>query len=187
MEFEVSFEKINDIVFYFDEGKFEPYEDDDIAKAIRGEITTEGKKIGEIRLYEAYNDNGFYQMCDNVSEDMGILAGLICDEKGCVSKKYLFNDADEYDSIFVLDNITIDEEYRRKGIGSAIVANLQKMLEYKFGFCKIIFLQASNFETGHKLGFDSKEFIDGNRKLIKFYKRAGFKIAKENVMVYLAP
>lgn len=186
MEFEVSFTELNDIIFCFDEGECEPYEED-VAKTIIGKITTEGKKIGEIRLYRVYNDNKFYQICDDISEDMGILAGLICDESGCISKNLLFEGADEFDSVFVLDNITIDEEYRGNGIGSAIIANLQKMLEYKFEFCRIIFLQASDFETGHKLGFDSKEYIEGNKRLMDFYKKAGFKTVKENVMIYLKP
>ena len=66
-------------------------------------------------------------------------------------------------------------------------ARLAEGLIDKLEFCRIIFLQASDFETGHKLGFDSKEYIEGNKRLMDFYKKAGFKTVKENVMIYLKP
>lgn len=85
--------------------------------------------------------------------------------------------------IFILDHIELDEKYRHKGIGSDLIKNLPNMLRYQFDYGSNIFLCASDFESAKKYGFESDEYKNACLKLIEFYKKCGYKIIKDNVMV----
>ena len=84
----------------------------------------------------------------------------------------------------ILDQITIEKEYRGKGIGSGVVKHLLYMLNYQFGSGCVIFLYASDYEAAKEYGFDSDEYRAGCNRLISFYKRLGFRLIKNNVLVY---
>ena len=58
------------------------------------------------------------------------------------------------------------------------------MMNYQFSSGKAIFLCASDYESADKYGFDSEEYREGTKKLVEFYKKLGFKVVKNNVMVY---
>lgn len=183
MVYEVQFEKQDMILFNFEEGKCHPVDfSNDEPNVINGRITLDDKKIGFIRLYELDNDNSFFGKCDNASGDCEVIANSICGKRGAVFKKYLPLNS-EYESILILDQIEIDKEYRNLGIGSEIVKNLLYMINYQFGYGCTIFLCASDYESAKKYGFDSEEYISGRNRLISFYKKAGFRIIKDNVMV----
>ena len=77
----------------------------------------------------------------------------------------------------------VEESYRGKGIGSSVVKKLIYMMNYQFGSGKTLFLCASDFETAHDYGFDSREYKEGTKRLVEFYKKLGFKVVKNNVLV----
>lgn len=128
------------------------------------------------------NDTLFYERCDAVSGDCNVIASCICGKSGAVLKKYL-KDEFKFSNIYILDNITINKEYRNHGIGSTIIKNLFKRLIYQFGSASTIFLCASDFESAKLYGFDSENYKTGTKRLIKFYSELGFKTIKNNVMV----
>lgn len=187
MEFEVKMELNHHIDYWFKNGGYSAYaSDEDEPISVMGTISIDDEKIGWFVGYELYNDRNFYITCDDVSGDLETIATTICNKTGAVSKKYLTDEAD-YEKIFILDHIEIDEKYRNKGIGSDIIKNLPKMLRYQFDYGANIFLCASDFESAQKYGFDSEEYKNGCQKLIKFYEKFGYKVIEDNVMVYNAP
>ena len=87
--------------------------------------------------------------------------------------------------VYVLDQITIDKEFRNRGIGSVIIKNLLQMINYQFGGRgSTVFLCASDYEAAAQYGFESSEYEKGKNRLIEFYKKLGFCIVKDNIMVY---
>lgn len=184
MNFTVTLERTNPITYDFDGDRFDVFDDsEDEPVAIVGEILIDGNKIGEITLYEFNNDQEFFELCDARSGDCSVIAKAICGKSGAVLKKYLTKDS-EYEAIYILDNITIDKEYRGQGIGAAIVKNLLKMITYQFGEASNLFLCASDFEAAKEHGFESPEYEEGRNRLIKFYSKLGFRVIKDNIMVY---
>ena len=183
MDFEITL-RLNDyVIYFFDNEEFSAYDaEKDGPISIRGDITVDGNIIGNLEGYQLYNNTGFFTLCDMVSSDCEAIASTICDETGAVRRKYLVYESG-YDKIFILDKIEIDEHYRNKGIGSAIIKKLSKMLRYQFDFGSNIFLCASDYESAKKFGFKSKEYKEGSKRLIEFYKRCGYKVIKDNIMV----
>ena len=185
MEFMIELYRCNDICFNFVEGECSPVDlVDGEPHKIFGTIKDEdGREIGDFNLYELDNDCEFYDKCDTVSGDVEVVAATICGKRGSVLKKYI-PDFTYFDTILILDRITIKEKYRGKGIGSSIVKSLAYTMKYQFGSGKAIFLCASDYESADKYGFDSEEYKEGTNKLVEFYKKFGFKVVKNNVMVY---
>lgn len=184
MDFTVELNKCNDICFDFRDNECSPIDlvSDEPYKYL-GTITDEnGHIIGDFTLYELDNDCDFYYKCDAVSGDSEAIASTICGTKGNVLKKYIPN-LSCIDTILILDNITIKEEYRGKGIGSNVVKKLLCMTNYQFDIGKALFLCASDFESAKKYGFDSIEYKNGTDRLINFYKKQGFKVVKDNILV----
>lgn len=65
MEFEVKFEKDAELYFQFSDGEMEAVDAAaEEAVPVLGQITADGEEIGQIILYELYNDELFYQKCD---------------------------------------------------------------------------------------------------------------------------
>ena len=183
MDFSIEFEEKNSIIFDFFDGECEPLNlRDDEPEIIRGTITCDDHKIGYVDVYKLDNDSSFYRKCDNFSDDSAMIAEAICDENGCVLEKFLPSDS-FWHSIFILDRIYIDKEFRGKGIGSAIISNLLNMLNYQYDFCCAVFLSASAFETADEFGPDSQEYIDECRRLDSFYKKNGFVKVENNIYV----
>lgn len=184
MNFTVTLDRTNPITYDFGEGQFEVFDDsEDEPVFIAGEILIDGNKIGDLTLHELNNDKEFFELCDARSGDCSVIAKAICGKSGAVLKKYLTKDS-EYEAIYILDNITIDKEHRGQGIGSAVVKNLLKMITYQFGEASNLFLCASDFEAAKEHGFDSPEYEEGKNRLIGFYSRLGFRVIKDNIMVY---
>lgn len=118
-----------------------------------------------------------------ISGDCEVIASSICGKRGNVLKKHI-PDISDFDTILILDKIEINKNFRRNGIGSGIIRKLIYMMHYQFGSGKAIFLCASDYESADKYGFDSEEYREGTKKLVEFYKKLGFKVVKNNVMVY---
>ena len=186
MDFEVILERRNSVIHNFYDGEYQPYDDIEDPAQICGEIIIDNKCIGSIRLYELYNDDRFRDRCDSVHGDVETVASAICGKSGAVLKKYLSEES-AYDYIYILDEIRIDKEYRNCGIGSVVIKNLFKMLNYQFDSGSTIFLCASDFESAAKYGFESEEYKNGKKRLIQFYKRMGFRVVKDNIMVNGSP
>ena len=183
MDFYVKLEKSNSITHHFYDGEYNPYDDlEEEPSKIWGEIFIDNKSIGSIRLYELVNDEYFRDKCDSVHGDVAIVASVVCGKSGSVLKKYLSKES-EYDYIYILDEIIINKEYRNCGIGSTVINNLFKMLNYQFDSGSTIFLCASDFETAAKYGFESEKYENGKKRLIQFYKKLGFRVVKDNIMV----
>lgn len=184
MNYSVQLERCSNVIFSFDDEECTPIDMyNEEPNSIDGRISLNNEYIGFFRVYELYNDCGFFDRCDAVSEDCKIIASTICGKSGKVLKKYL-PDAAEYDAILILDQIEINEKYRGMGIGSNVVKNLLYMIKYQLDSGCAIFLCASDYEAAKKYGFDSDEYRDGCKRLIKFYKKQGFKTIKDNIMVY---
>lgn len=184
MDFTVALERNNSIVYQFEDDQFEPFDTNEEAPTlICGEIRVDDNKIGRIMLYELYNNKDFLRHCDSVSGDCSDVAGAICGKSGAILKKYLSGES-EYDCVYILDEITIDKKYRNQGIGSAIIKNLLKMIRYQFCEGSTIFLCASDYEMAEQYGFESDEYEKGKNRLIQFYAKLGFRVVKDNVMVY---
>lgn len=184
MNFTVTLDRTNPITYEFDEDQFEIFDDsEDEPISVFGEIFIDGNKIGELTLYEMNNDREFFELCDARSGDCSTIAKAICGKSGAVLKKYLAKES-KYEPIYILDNIKIDREYRGQGIGAAVVKNLLKMITYQFGQASTLFLCASDFEAADQYGFDSVEYEEGRNRLIKFYSKLGFRVIKDNIMVY---
>ncbi len=184
MDFSVELNKGIEVGFCFNRSECLPvdYIEDEPYK-IYGKIKDDrGEILGDFTLYELDNDCDFYYKCDAVSGDSEAIASTICGTRGNVLKKYIPN-LSYIDTILILDNITIKEEYRGKGIGSNVVKNLLYMTNYQFDIGKALFLCASDFESAKKYGFDSIEYKNGTDRLINFYKKQGFKVVKDNILV----
>ncbi len=183
MDFYVKFERINTVTHHFIDCEYSPYDDiEEEPSQICGEILIDSKSIGGIRLYELMNDETFRDQCDSVHGDLEAVASAVCGKSGAVLKKYLSEES-EYDYIYILDEIKIDKEYRNCGIGSIVIKNLFKMLNYQFDRGSTIFLCASDFESAEQYGFESDEYENGKARLIRFYKKMGFRVVKDNIMV----
>lgn len=82
MEFEVKFEKDAELYFQFSDGEMEAVDAAaEEAVPVLGQITADGEEIGQIILYELYNDELFYQKCDELSGDCETVAEAICGKK----------------------------------------------------------------------------------------------------------
>ena len=184
MDFTVILERKGSTGYHFEDDQFEPFDtNEESPTTIFGEVFHDGNEIGQIVLYEFYNNREFLSRCDSISGDCSCVAGATCGKSGAILKKYLSGES-EYDCIYILDKITINKEYRNQGIGSAIIKNLLKMIRYQFGEGSTIFLCASDYETAKQYGFESDEYEKGKNRLIQFYTRLGFRVVKDNVMVY---
>jgi GNAT superfamily N-acetyltransferase len=184
MDFTVTFERTNQVTYDFDGDQFKAVGDSEEEPVpIVGKVFIDDDKIGQLLLYELYNDTDFFVQCDALHSDFAVIAAAICGKSGAVLKKYV-PDISQYESIYILDNITINKEYRGHGIGSAIVKNLLKMITYQFGDASVLFLCASDFESAKEYGFDSREYKAGTQRLIKFYSKLGFRVIKDNIMAF---
>lgn len=184
MNFDLKLEQKNRIMFAFNDNEFSVIDvDEGEPTLIYGDIIVDDEKIGHLLGYALINDDEFFYKCDNASGDCQVIASAICGKRGSVRKKYL-SKGSEYEPIFILDQIEIEKSYRGKGIGSSIIKNLPKLLLYQFGYGSNIFLCASDYESADEYDFDSSEFKDGCQRLIRFYKRFGYKVIKDNVLVY---
>ena len=184
MDFSIKFEKTDLIEHNFNNGKYEPYDaSSDEPTSICGEILIDDKNIGSILLYELCNDENFYDLCDSVSGDLKDIASAICGKSGAILKRYLSGKS-EYENVFILDKLSINKEYRNHGIGSVIMKNLPDMIRYQFDAGSTIFLCASDYESAAQYGFESEEYEQGKNRLIRFYKKFGYRVVKDNIMVY---
>lgn len=184
MNFTLELERSNDVYFSFEDGEYFPIDlCEDEPPCIRGSICVDDEEIGRLNLYELYNGCGLLDMCDAVSGDCETIAAVICDDDGKILDKYL-PDEYLYETVLILDHISLDAQYRGKGIGSDIVKNLIHIVRYQFDTGSTIFLCASDYEAATKYGFDSPEYEKGCERLISFYEQAGFTVIKNNIMMY---
>ena len=185
MDFTVELERCNNVCFDYYDNECTPI---DLLQGepshIIGKINDNcGNRIGKLFLYELYNDSNFWNKCDMISGDCEVIASSICGKRGNISKKYIPN-VFSYETVLILDKIEINENFRGKGIGSSVLRKLLYMINYQFDSGKAIFLCASDYESADKYGFDSVEYRKGTKKLVEFYEKIGFKVVKNNVMIY---
>ena len=185
MDFTVKLDRSNDVCFDFYDNDCSPVDLlDGEPYRITGEIKDgDGNQIGYLDLYELDNDNSFLDKCDMVSGDCEVIASAICGKEGNILKKYI-PDIQDWNAILILDKIEINKNFRGNGIGSSVIRKLLYMMNYQFDSCKAVFLCASDYESADQCGFDSDEYKKGTKKLVEFYKKLGFKVVKNNVMVY---
>ena len=184
MDFSVTLNRVNSLEYLFEDDEFKPFDTSEgEPSSIWGSILVDDKEIGRVLLYEIYNDNDFLYCCDRMSGDCVAIASAVCGKSGAVLKKYLCGEA-EYNYIYILDQITINSQYRNLGIGSAVVKNLLNMIRYQFNEGSTIFLCASDYEAAHQHGFQSEEYREGTNRLIQFYMKLGYRVIKDNIMVY---
>lgn len=176
----VEFETLIDKPFYFTKnGKPKQIHEDYNMTIIEGKITYNDKAVGSLYMYRLFNDECFYEACDDRSGDLAKIAVTICESQDYVS--FDFVEIDE--PVLILDKLKVDKEYRGKGIGSLIMANLQDMMETQFGI-NTIFLLAGAYESkkDSKGKRDSSEYRRQSDKLVEFYSRCGFTHIKDRVM-----
>ncbi len=184
MGFEVTFSQGPDVIFCFKDGKCVPFDTEEQDSClVEGTISVDDKTIGQLTLYKLYPDCNLLDICDSISGDCESVASVICGKRGTVLKKHLPSQV-WYPAIYILDRICIEDQYRGKGIGSAVIKNLLTMLKYKFGDDGVIFLCAGDFEAALSYGFESQEYKTGCDRLVAFYERLGFKVLKGKVMMY---
>lgn len=183
MNFEVTLERNNSVCHQFTDGCYSPTDwFDEEPVAINGEILIDDKKIGSILLYDLYNKGNVIDQCDTLSADCEAIAAAICGKSGRILSRYLSGES-QYEPVYILDQIKINKEYRNQGIGSTVIKNLLNMLNYQYGYGRSLFLCASDYESSSRHGFDSVEYKNGNKRLIRFYKRIGFRVVKDSIMV----
>ena len=183
MDYEVILERNNSVCHQFTDDNYYPTDSsDEEPVAIHGEILIDGKNIGSLCLYELYNEGNGPDQCDSVSADCGVIAAAICGKSGRILSRYLSGKT-QCEPVYILDQIEISNEYRNRGIGSTIIKNLLNMLNYQYGSGRTLFLCASDYESSSRYGFDSDEYKNGEKRLIRFYKRIGFWVVKDNIMV----
>lgn len=181
MEFEVVFEKCNPICCNFADGQYEIHDSsEDELPIIHGNIILNDENIGYITLLEFCDIDNFYELCDIFSGDSEAIACAVCNKSGKISRRFL-PDKSTCKSVCILDKIVIEDRFRGMGIGAIIINNIFNIIHNKFGV-SVIFLNASDFESANKYGFESLEYKNGTSRLINFYKKAGFKIIKNNIM-----
>lgn len=185
MDFTVELTRKNDVCFGFYDNKCSPVDLlDGEPYRIYGEIKDDNENlIGYFNLYELDNDNSFWYKCDAISGDCEVIASSVCGKRGNILKKFI-PDVSEFETVLILDKIEINKKFRGNGIGSRVIRKLLYMMNYQFNSGKAIFLCASDYESADKYGFDSEEYREGAKKLVEFYKKLGFKVVKNNVMVY---
>ena len=185
VDFTVELARSNDVCFDFHDNQCSPINLlDGEPYRITGKIKDINEnQIGYFDLYELDNDSSFWDKCDMVSGDCEVIASTICGKRGNILKKYI-PDIPEWNTILILDKIEINKNFRGNRIGSSVIRKLLYMMHYQFDSGKAIFLCASDYESADKYGFDSKEYKEGTKKLVEFYKKIGFKVIKNNVMVY---
>lgn len=179
MDFDIQFDIDKKITFSFCENKFEIFdcEEKEDLTTIYGQICVNDNQVGKIIGYIVQDNQNFFDRCDAVSGDLCAIANAVCNKDGSVSKKYLSNNCKDFEPIFILDKIEVDNKYRNKGIASNILKNLSKMLKYQFDFGSTIFLCASDYEN-----LKNSNYEKGSKNLVKFYKKLGFKYIKNNVL-----
>ena len=186
MEFNLEFHLQNEISFSFDNNEC------DMVDLLDGEPLLvyatislgDETKIGALSGYLLYNDMDFFYKCDAVSGDCETIAGAICKKDGSVKAKYI-SKCNGYDKIFILDNIEIEESQRKRGVATAVIENLPRILQKQFDDAgSTIFLCASDYIAAKQYGFDSPQYEECSRKLMDFYKRFGYEMISENVMVW---
>ena len=181
IKFSLVLRKEPEVTYFFEDNQyraFDLYEDEPYPISAIIELE-DGKEIGQLSGYYLYNDNSFFERCNNVSAECSDIAKTICRKSGSVSPKYLSN-AD--DQIFILDRLEVDVDYRGKGIASSILANLSKILRYQFDFGSTIFLCASDYIAGKQYGFNSTQYNDNMDKLIRLYTKCGYKVIDDNIL-----
>ena len=183
MDFEVTLERNNLVRHQFTDGNYSPTDwFDEEPLAINGEILIDDKKIGSICLYELYNEGDVQDRCDSVGGACEAIAAAICGKPGRILSRYL-SGASQYEPVYILDQIEINKEYRNQGIGSTVIKNLLNMLNYQYCYGRTLFLCASDYESSSRYGFDSDGYKNGEKRLIRFYNRIGFRVVKDNIMV----
>lgn len=91
--------------------------------------TDEEKEIVVIRAYFfepeiLIEDSSFWEVCDAESGDLEAMAEAITDEGLSISEEICSENA----SIFYIDEIFMDKEYRNLDIGSYVIQNLDEFL-----------------------------------------------------------
>lgn len=178
MDILVNLYKDDKISFYI--GKKYNYSSEKDYKLITGDIICfDNVKVGTLEGYLIDNDSSFYDVCSDISDDMKLIADVVCDKDGSVKNIYCSTSSSFDSCIFILTNISIDTKYRNLGIGSQILKSLFEVTSLHFNTNTILlFADAYDYvadEEIHKLNTD---------RLVRLCERCGFKNINKNVMFY---
>ena len=146
---------------------------------IIGTICVDGEEIGRMTMYELDSNINLYDMAYQIPGDVLVIAEQICDNNGNIKKEFCIND-----NFVILDNLSIDPEYRGKGYGSLIAKHLLVYLNDAYHHqIDAVVLYASMYEIEDCEEMDLPTFNNHADKLVKFYKKAGFEEIQYNVMI----
>lgn len=142
--------------------------------------TDEEKEIGVIRAYFfepeiLIEDSSFWEVCDAESGDLEAMAEAITDEGLRISEEICSENA----SIFYIDEIFIDKEYRNLDIGSYVIQNLDEFLFFSSNLnigtiVTMPYAMEGSIEEGYTGIENEKEKNKTLKGLIRFFKRNGF-------------
>lgn len=82
MDFSVTLNRVNSLEYLFEDDEFKPFDTSEgEPSSIRGSILVDDKEIGQILLYEIYNDNDFYIVATECPEIVQLLRVLYAENR----------------------------------------------------------------------------------------------------------
>lgn len=149
--------------------------------------------IGRLKCNYIEDDNPFlmnytfYDKCDSYGGDLEPMASAIIDRYGNI-KSYISKDG-IYSNILYIDKLIIEEKYRNTKIGSFILQNLTSILYYTNNIytpcCQIVLPQPLKRDAdGGYSNMENENTEYYMKKLIKFYKKNGFKKIRNTRYMY---
>lgn len=120
-------------------------------------------------------ETNFLDVCDSINGDLEYMASAIVNKNLEIKEEVCTKN----NSIFYLDEIFINEPYRRHGIGKFILDNLDKFMLYTSNLevgtvVTYPFAMEGTIKNGYKAIEDEDIKKETLRNLRKFYKRCGF-------------
>lgn len=164
----------------------------DVCISIYGIIPDDEKEVFIGRLegnffetVEELEDTDFINICDSISTDLTSMAAEITDKNGDIKDEIC--DYDE--NIMYIDRIYIEEKYRGLGIASYVIENLNGILRYTSRIDPHVLVLLPAPQEKDESGSLSEVKDENERekqlnKLLKFYKKLGFKNIKNSKYMF---
>ena len=131
-----------------------------------------------------YTDvNNFLELCDMVSADLYHMAVAITDKKGHVKKSI----CPPENNIMYIENIYVEEKYRGLGIGKYLIDNINNLFFRSLNYTHYTFILTPSPQIKHgKHSLRDSENATNMEKerLIKFYKKCGYKLIEGSDYMY---
>lgn len=157
--------------FYNFSGQIVGFDESGKTKGKIGEFWGVCINIGE---FDACEDDTFFCVCDQIDETMCNFALAISND-GEISNEIL----EQCEKIVYLDRIFIESKYRQYGIGSYIMENFSKIFSQNLNInFDAIILEVTPQERNDEnqiSEYTGEDTADRKKKLIKLYKKLGFR------------